>query len=80
MLEKVNMVGMPAEDMLNHICECHEELRSIRKELAGALKPTPNSAMLSCQSCKRNITSIISPTCHACVRFPYKRTDWYEQQ
>jgi len=49
-------------------------------DIKELLNSSHNSAMLSCQSCKRNIGGCVSPTCHACSRFTGKRTDWHEQQ
>jgi hypothetical protein len=50
------------------------------RKLVEGQKPSHNSAMLSCQGCKREHCSRSNPTCMACVRFDGARTDWHEQQ
>ena len=37
-----------------------------------------NSAMLSCQGCRR--INLKSSTCQACSRYSGQRVDWHEQQ
>ena len=43
LLEDVNVVERSADAMLDHVFECHDELRRIRKELAEARHATDNT-------------------------------------